>query len=93
MSSSLEKKTEQDVIDWWVKHGGMHCKLNLLGRRGWPDRLFLPYGGKPVFIEFKRVNEQSRKLQDHIHGQLRKRGYEVNVCDSLGVATSILART
>jgi len=92
MSSRLEKETEKNVVDWWTKRGGLQIKLNILGRRGWPDRIFFPVGGKPVLIEFKRVNENARALQAYVHGELRARGYEVFVCDNANHGKEILAR-
>ena len=56
-------------------------KLNVLGMRGWPDRLlFWPYGNL-MFIEFKRPGEEPRKLQQWIHKNLRDIGFEVQVHD------------
>jgi hypothetical protein len=88
--SVLEKKTEQDVVDWWEAQDGVVVKLNLLGRRGWPDRVFLDYGGRAVFIEFKRVKEEARPLQDYIHRLLIKRGFEVYVCHTFERAVEVL---
>jgi len=88
----LEKKIEQNVVDWWEAKGGVVIKLNLHGRKGWPDRQFFPHGGKPVFIEFKQVDEKARKLQSYIHGLLKDRGYEVHVVDTIAQGKAILAR-
>ena len=91
--TDLEAKIEQEVVAWWTKRGGLQIKLNILGRRGWPDRIFFPVGGKPVLIEFKRVNENARALQAYVHGELRARGYEVYVCDNANHGKAILARS
>lgn len=93
MHSRLEKETEQEVVGWWAKRGGLQIKINILGRRGWPDRIFFPVGGKPVLIEFKRVNEDAKRLQQHVHDELRARGYEVYICDDINHGKTILARS
>ena len=89
----LEKEVEKEVVAWWTKRGGLQIKLNILGRRGWPDRIFFPVGGKPVLIEFKRVNEDARALQAYVHGELRARGYVVYVCDRVVDGKTVLARS
>jgi hypothetical protein len=87
----LEKKVEQDTVDWWEGSCcGVQVKLNLHGRRGWPDRLFLDYGGRAVFIEFKRIDEDARELQTYIHKLLRKRGFEIYVCHTFESARECL---
>ena len=91
MHSRLEKEIEQKVVDWWETGGGLQLKLNILGRRGWPDRAFFPYGGSIILIEFKRVGKDAEALQAHIHGELRKRGYRVFICDSVDQGKAILA--
>jgi hypothetical protein len=53
-------------------------KLNLQGQRGWPDRLVLVPGGRPVLIEFKRLRGiRLRALQEYRGQQLRLLGYTV----------------
>ena len=89
----LEKEVEKEVVAWWTKRGGLQIKLNILGRRGWPDRIFFPVGGKPVLIEFKRVNEDARALQAYVHGELRARGYGVYICENANDGKTVLARS
>ena len=93
MPSRLEKEVEKELVAWWTKRGGLQIKLNILGRRGWPDRIFFPVGGKPVLIEFKRVNQDARALQAYVHGELRARGYVVYVCENTNDGKTILARS
>ncbi len=54
-------------------------KLNLQGRRGWPDQCYWVPGGRPLLVEFKEVGEEPTKLQEHIHRELKKNGYQVEV--------------
>jgi hypothetical protein len=84
---NLESKVERDfcnkIRDWAGRH---HVemeviKLNLRGRRGWPDRIILWQGGHTMFIEFKREGEEARPLQEYIHGILREMGFTVEIYD------------
>jgi hypothetical protein len=79
--SDLEKVTEQTVVDYAVAHGCLVLKLNVTGRRGWPDRMFI-YKGKVFFIEFKRTGEKPSKLQEEIHARLRQHEIAVYIVDS-----------
>jgi len=78
----LETDLERAVCTYADKHGILHIKLNLRGRRGFPDRLFFIPGGKPLMIEFKREGEEPRRLQSYIHSQLVGLGYRVETADN-----------
>lgn len=80
--SALESKIENDVSRYAMSQGVLTLKLNVSGRRGWPDRIYL-CRGKVMFIEFKREGETPRKLQQWIHGQLRSQGFTVYVIDTV----------
>jgi hypothetical protein len=84
----LESTVEVKTTEYAQNKGCLVIKLNILGRRGWPDRLFI-YKGQVLFIEFKRQGEQPRKLQVAIHGRIRSHGINVDVVDTLqqGIAT------
>lgn len=88
----LEKQTELDVCVYAEEQGCLTIKLNLLGRVGWPDRLFLFKQGRMVFVEFKRVGEKPRKIQEYIHGKLRERGFNVEVVDNYADGRRIVDR-
>ena len=77
----LESVAERRVVAWADKHGILHTKLNLQGRRHWPDRCFWLPGGRPLLIEFKRVGAGPTEAQKHLHNQLAIRDYEVFVTD------------
>lgn len=72
--------------------GVENLKLNVQGSVGWPDRMFLVPGGRPLFIEFKRPGAKPRAVQMHIHDRLRELGYQVEVHDDIGEAVKSIAR-
>lgn len=74
-----ESVAETKTCQWYDGLGLQRIKLNLQGRRGWPDQQFFVPGGRPLLIEFKAEGEEPRKLQQYIHDQLRNAGYEVEV--------------
>lgn len=74
-----------------AKDAGWICrKLQFIGVRGAPDRIF----GKDSFtvmIEFKRLGERPTRQQTVRHDELRKMfGWEVYACDSLDSAREVL---
>jgi hypothetical protein len=69
--------------------GMLSLKLNVRGRVGWPDRLFI-YKGKVFFIEFKAPGEVPRKVQTYIHNMIKSHYIEVFVVDSLDQAKEII---
>lgn len=79
----LEHAIEQQVVAIARRAGVESLKFQPMGSGGWPDRVFLVPGGRPLFIEFKRPREQSRPLQVARHDQLRRLGYHVKVVDSV----------
>lgn len=88
--SILEKKHERDVVKWWRQLGLRQAKLNLMGQKGWPDRLFVVPNYGVIFIEFKREGEKPEPLQDRIIKSLREAKQEVHVCFTYDEAVRIL---
>jgi len=81
---TVENQFLDKLIEWCVDEE-IECeqiKMNLQGRKGWPDRLVLWGGPNLVFIEFKRPGEEPRKLQVYIHNLLRRMGFTVLVHDN-----------
>jgi hypothetical protein len=78
----LERETETKVSEYAEALGCLVVKLNLIGRIGWPDRMYL-YMGKVLFIEFKRKGEEPEKIQLWTHGQIRKHKFKVVVVDNI----------
>src|SRR5262245_2427902 len=90
MSARLESAEEKDFVDD-VKHRLRidSLKLNLMGNKGWPDRLFLlPL--RPALIEFKRIGEEPYLLQFHRIGVLYTLGYDVAWTSNYGAAYDFL---
>lgn len=81
----LERTIEAAVI----RHAKKRCervevvKLNGMGKRSLPDRMFLFPGGQVLFIEFKRECERPTPLQRHLHAQWRALGHRVYVIDNI----------
>jgi len=88
MEMQIENRFCLNLNKWAREHNivVVPLKLNLQGRRGWPDRLIMWEGGNFLFIEFKRPGEEPRKLQLYIHQLLRDIGFEVQVHDDADVA-------
>ena len=55
-------------------------KLKALSSAGWPDRMFLIKGGKPLFIEFKTLQGILSPLQEVTIDELIELEYNVKVC-------------
>lgn len=93
MNHILEgKHVEQPVLDWCKKRGIMHRKMNGLGFRGWPDRLFILPSGRVVWIEFKRPGGKLTPLQEAIHAKLEALGHHVHVIDTKNAGAETLLR-
>jgi hypothetical protein len=79
----LEKHVERQAVQGAKRLGVLGLKMNTLSRRGYPDRLFLIPGGRPLFVEFKRPGiGRLTALQEKEICFLKKLGYSVSVYDS-----------
>jgi uncharacterized protein YyaL (SSP411 family) len=85
----IENKVRRDAF---TKLGVDSVKMKLPSQSGWPDRMFLIPGGKPLMIEFKRPNKEPRKLQVEIMERLRKLGYVVEWHDNAEDALASIQR-
>jgi hypothetical protein len=69
----------------WKDLGVASIKMNIMGNRGYPDRLFLlPL--RPAWLEFKRYRKGLRMLQAHRIGQLIELGYDAKWTDDYEAA-------
>jgi hypothetical protein len=87
----LEKVGEQKVVNFATSNGCLVLKLNVLGQRGWPDRMFI-YKGKVFFIEFKQVGLEPNKLQSEIHARIRQHQIDVHVIDNWSDGIEIISQ-
>jgi len=79
----LEKDVENKVVRYAKEQGCLVRKMNGLGARNWPDRLFVSPSGRIWFCEFKapgkRVDKDSAQGLFIHELQVRKvTCYEVN---------------
>jgi len=79
--SKIEVGVKEDLKKWCRENGIWHefLKLNVLGFRGWPDRLLLWEGGNCLFIEYKTLTGAPEPLQPYIHKVIKKLGFRVEV--------------
>lgn len=79
-----EAKTEKQLERWVESRDGIALKLTLAGARGFPDRLILLPGRRPIAVELKRetggvVSPQQRAWVE----RLSKLGLPVYVLTSV----------
>jgi len=85
----LEASIEQAVVDHARKMGVVCRKMNGLGNRAWPDRMFL-HQGKVLFIEFKREGLKPTPLQAKFHAMLQKHDFAVRVVDNVALGKVVV---
>ena len=78
LETPIERKAVALILD---NLGVRSLKLQLSKDTGWPDRLFLIPGGRPLLIEFKRPGDNPKIKQEYVHDLLRSLGYAVKVVD------------
>ena len=71
----VENKTKRSLR----LSGSFVLKLNVQGRRGFPDVLVIEPDGGMRFIEFKRKGGKLSKLQEVTIRELTRRGVRVDV--------------
>ena len=87
---SLEKKIEKKVCDYAKKNGFLALKINVVGERGWPDRLFIDPDGWCVWIEFKAPGKKPDPIQQHRMEDLMNRGIPVFVIDNEEIGLAVI---
>ena len=93
----IRRVREVSIEKWVVNqargvYGVDSIKLYGVAYGGWPDRIFLVPGGRPLFIEFKRPGEEPDERQKEIHRRLRAAGYVVEVHDNRDAALLSIRR-
>lgn len=90
MRKALESAIENKTVNWARARGVLVRKMNGLGMRSWPDRLFLLPGGKAFFIEFKRKDAKPTPLQAAMLADLNRRGFDAECHDNSETAIASL---
>jgi len=87
----LESSVENPVVAY-AKKGVLVRKMNGMGFRGWPDRLFIFPNGVCVWIEFKAPGKLKNLSanQKEIIGELQNRKHTVYVVDNKEVGKEII---
>lgn len=73
----LESNLENRVVKWAKKRRLESLKLNVQGKRHYPDRLFFIPGGRPAIIEFKREGKKPRPAQQFVLNLLKALNYDI----------------
>jgi hypothetical protein len=89
MSGRLERDIQAATTKESIFLGLLPIRINVVGRKGWPDYGYL-YRGRICFIEFKKPGEKPEPLQLYVHKQLRESGAEVFVVDNEDYGTTLL---
>ena len=79
----LEKSIEKSVVDYAKKKGCLVRKMNGLGARAWPDRMFITQQGVVFFIEFKRPGNKLTPDQEIMLTALRERHIPAFMVDNV----------
>lgn len=92
MRVSEKKFVEDPTLRYCKKHyPELDCKkMNGLGQKDWPDRMFNIPGGRPFYIEFKSPGEEPTPKQAHTIAKLKRQGYDVEVHDSKETAIAAI---
>lgn len=87
---SEERDLESTIPDLARQYDYLVLKLNVKGRKGWPDRLLIGRNAAVFFVELKSKDEQPEPIQMYIHKLLRERGMKVFVVDDYDKLVTIL---
>ena len=80
----LEATIEAAVVKYAKSKGMLVRKMNGLGNRGWPDRMFITKNGDIFWIEFKRKGGKLSPGQEttlQLLGEYRQTIYIVDAVD------------
>lgn len=77
-----EREVEKHLKSEVKKRGGLSLKWTSPGIRGVPDQILCLPNGDTIFVELKRPNGSTRKLQDKMIRNLRDLHQTVFICHS-----------
>lgn len=76
---ALRAQPEKDLEKWFVEMigllGGECLKMEVRGRRGWPDRICIMPGGITAYVELKARNGRMSRAQEIKGALLREMGH------------------
>lgn len=81
---------ERPVVKWAEENGWFTLKINVIGKRGFPDHLFFAAPRVLVLMEFKRPGSKLDQLQKWVHGKLDTLGWTVYTVQEVNDGISIL---
>lgn len=85
-----ERVAENNNVQYAIKRGLKHRKMNGMGSRSWPDQMFLGKKRLMFFIEYKVVGEEPTEKQQQMHDDLRAMGHHVYVVDDPDIGRAII---
>lgn len=86
----LEKAIEARLVKECKKHGALCLKQNVVGRRGYPDRLIITKTGRYIWVELKTDTGKLTHGQSASIAELRDHGAEVYITFGFIEAMKIL---
>jgi hypothetical protein len=91
MRKVLEKDIETKLYNGCKRLGLTALKLNLMGRRSWPDRMIILPHGMVDFIELKAPGKVPTPKQKAVHEQLKDLNHRILVIDTIKGVDKYLA--
>lgn len=89
----LESAIQHKICVQLKALGYMTVKCNLMSIPGFPDLIVLGNHGDLFFIECKQKGKKPTRLQEHVHGKLRERGFKVYVLDTTTLPEELTNKT
>lgn len=86
----LEKAIEARLVKECKKHGALCLKQNVIGRRGYPDRLIITKDGRYIWVELKTDIGKLSEGQKAAIEELQAHGAEVYITFGFIEAMKIL---
>ena len=78
-----ESEIEKAVNAYAISRGWVPIKFTSPNLQGVPDQIYIGFGEKVLFIEFKQSNGKLSKNQIRVANKFRLRGVQVHVIDNI----------
>ena len=92
VAKSPEARVRDPVIKY-AKQQGIACIRMYFGpgvNTGWPDDILLLLGGKPLFIEFKKIRGEPTTKQQKRIDELRSFGYRAHAVNDVAYGKKLI---